>query len=35
MVDARKYASKWVKPDNVREARITTRIVNVYEDERL
>jgi hypothetical protein len=34
MVDARKYASKFVKPDNVRDGPIQTRIVNVYEEER-
>jgi hypothetical protein len=34
MVDARNYASKWIKPDNVRDGPIQTRIVNVYEDER-
>jgi hypothetical protein len=33
-VDARKYASKYVKPDNVRDGPIQTRIVNVFEDER-
>jgi hypothetical protein len=34
MVDARKYASKYVKPDNVRDGPIQTRILNVFEDER-
>jgi hypothetical protein len=34
MVDARKYASKYVKPDNVRDGPIQTRIINVFEDER-
>src|SRR5262245_58718078 len=33
-MDARKYASKYVKPDNVREGPIQTRIVNVFEEER-
>jgi hypothetical protein len=34
MVDARKFASKYVKPDNVRDGPIQTRIVSVLEDER-
>jgi hypothetical protein len=34
MVDARNYASKYVKPDQVRDGPIQTRIINVYEDER-
>ena len=34
MVDARKYASKFVKPDNVRDGAIQTRIINVFEDDR-
>jgi hypothetical protein len=34
MVDARNYASKYVKPDQVRDGPLTTRIINVYEDER-
>ena len=33
MVDARKYASKYIKPDNVRDGPIETRIVNVFEEE--
>jgi hypothetical protein len=33
-MDARKYASKYVKPDNVRDGPIQTRIVNVFEDDR-
>src|SRR5262245_33901180 len=33
-MDARKYASKYVKPDNVRDGAIETRIINVFEDER-
>jgi hypothetical protein len=33
-MDARKYASKYVKPDNVRDGPIQTRIINCYEDER-
>jgi hypothetical protein len=33
-MDARKYASKYVKPDNVRDGSIQTRVVNVFEDER-
>jgi hypothetical protein len=34
MVDARKYVSKYIKPDNVRDAPIQTRIVNVFEEDR-
>ena len=34
MVDARKYASKFVKPDNVRDGPIITRIIRIFEDER-
>jgi hypothetical protein len=34
MVDARKYASKYIKSDNVRDGPIQTRIVNTFEDER-
>lgn len=33
-MDMRKYASKFVKPDQVRDGPIQTRIVNVVEDER-
>jgi hypothetical protein len=33
-MDARKYASKYVKPDIVRDGAIETRIVNVFEEER-
>ena len=33
-MDARKFASKYVKPDNVRDGPIQTRIINVYEEER-
>jgi hypothetical protein len=33
-MDARKYASKYVKPDNVRDEPIQTRVVNVFEEER-
>jgi hypothetical protein len=33
-MDARKFASKYVKPDHVRDAPIQTRIVSVLEDER-
>src|SRR5262245_56138927 len=33
-MDARKYASKYVKPDDVRDGPIVTRIVNVFEDDR-
>jgi hypothetical protein len=33
-MDARKYASKYIKPDNVRDGAIETRIVNVFEEER-
>ncbi len=32
-MDARKFASKYVKPDHVREGPITTRIVSVFESE--
>lgn len=34
MVDARKYASRYIKPDNVRDGPIATRIVSVFEEER-
>lgn len=34
MVDARKFASKYIKPDTVRTAPLRTRIVSVFEDER-
>jgi hypothetical protein len=34
VMDARKYASKYVKPDQVRDGPIETRVVNVFEDER-
>jgi hypothetical protein len=34
MVDARKYASKYVKPDNVRDGPIETRIINVFEEDK-
>ncbi len=33
-MDARKYASKNIKPDAVRDAPVEARIVNVYEEER-
>jgi hypothetical protein len=33
-MDARKYASRYVKPDNVRDEPIQTRIVYVFEEER-
>lgn len=33
-MDMRKYASKYIKPDKVRDGPIQTRIVNVFEDER-
>lgn len=33
-MDARKYASKYIKPDQVRDGAIQTRIVSVGEDER-
>jgi hypothetical protein len=33
-MDARKYASRYVKPDNVRDGAIQTRVVNVFEEER-
>jgi hypothetical protein len=34
MVDMRQYASTYIKPDDVREGPIQTRIVNVFESER-
>lgn len=34
MVDARKYAPKYVMADDVRDASIKTRIVTVFEDDR-
>jgi hypothetical protein len=34
MVDARQYASRYVKPDNVRDEPLQTRVVNVFEEER-
>jgi hypothetical protein len=34
MVDARKYASAFVRPDDVRDGPIQTRIINVFEQER-
>src|SRR5262245_55625802 len=34
MVDARKYASRYIKPDHVRDAPIQTRVVNAFEEER-
>ena len=33
-MDARKFASKYVKPDQVRDGPIQTRVVNVFENER-
>jgi hypothetical protein len=33
-MDMRQYASKYIKPDQVRAGPIQTRIVNVFEDER-
>jgi hypothetical protein len=33
-MDMRQYASKYVKPDQVRDGPIQTRIVNVFESER-
>ena len=33
-MDMRKYASKYVKPDQVRDGPIHTRIISVFEDER-
>src|SRR5258708_7156778 len=32
-MDMRQYASKYIKPDHVREGAIRTRIVNVFESE--
>jgi hypothetical protein len=34
IMDARKFASKYVKPDNVRDGPIQTRIISVLEDDR-
>jgi hypothetical protein len=31
VMDARKYASRYVKPDNVRDGPIQTRVLNVFE----
>ena len=33
-MDARKYASKNIRPDNVRDAPIQARIVNAFEEDR-
>jgi hypothetical protein len=33
-MDMRQYATKYIKPDQVRDGSITTRIVNVFEGER-
>ena len=33
-MDARKFASKYVRPDNVRDGAIQTRIISVLEDDR-
>jgi len=33
-MDARKFASKYVKPDTVREGPIQTRIISIFEDDR-
>jgi hypothetical protein len=33
-MDMRNYASKYIKPDQVRDGPIQTRVVNVFEDER-
>jgi hypothetical protein len=33
-MDMRQYASKYVKPDSVRDGPIQTRIINVFESER-
>lgn len=33
-MDARKFAARYIKPDNVRDGPIQTRIVNVFEGER-
>jgi hypothetical protein len=33
-MDMRKFASKYVKPDQVRDGPIATRVVNVFEDDR-
>jgi hypothetical protein len=34
VMDARKYASKYVKPDTVRDGPIQTRIISIFESER-
>lgn len=33
-MDMRQYASKYIKPDHVRDGAIQTRVVKVFEDER-
>ena len=33
-MDMRNFAPKYIKPDQVRDGRITTRILNVFESER-
>jgi hypothetical protein len=33
-MDMRQYASKYIKPDSLRDGPIQTRVVNVFEDER-
>ena len=33
-MDMRKYASKYIKPDQVRDGPVRTRIIDVFEDER-
>ena len=33
-MDARKFASKYINADSVRESPVTARIVNVFEDDR-
>jgi hypothetical protein len=33
-MDARKYASMYVKPDDVRDGPIETRIINIFEEEK-
>ena len=33
-MDARKYTSKYIKPDNVREGPIETRILTIFEEEK-
>src|SRR5262249_39024778 len=33
-MDARKYATRYIKPDQVRDGPLQTRIINIFEDEK-